>query len=185
VTDPRPTDREGTPADHELLAATYAELRRLASSFLRDERAGHTLQPTALVHEAWCRLGDQARDASMSRERFVATAARVMRNVLVDHARTRGAVKRGGSRPRAGVDLAVVEAPSAPVDVLELDEALGRLRDLSEAQATLVELRFFGGLTLDEAAAVLGLPSRSADREWACAKAWLFDALRDEDERPT
>ncbi|MBL9149632.1 MAG: RNA polymerase subunit sigma-70 [Phycisphaerae bacterium] len=178
MTDPRPTDRDGTPDDHELLAATYAELRRLASAFLRGERAGHTLQPTALVHEAWCRLGDQARDASMSHERFVATAARIMRHVLVDHARTRGAVKRGGMRGRAGVDLATVEAPAAPLDVLELDEALGRLRDISELQATLVELRFFGGLTLDEAALVLGLPSRSADREWSCAKAWLFDALR-------
>jgi RNA polymerase sigma-70 factor, ECF subfamily len=166
----------------ELLTETYDELRRLAASYLRAERRDHTLQPTALVHEAWCRLAAQQRASSIGRESFVAQAAVVMRRILVDHARARRAAKRGGGGERVTIDVADIADRAGDIDVLALDEALDRLRALSAVQASLVDFRFFGGLTLEEAAALLGIPSRAADREWACAKAWLFRALEDNTE---
>ncbi|MDZ4831669.1 MAG: ECF-type sigma factor [Phycisphaerae bacterium] len=165
---------------NDLLAASYDELRRLAGAYLRSERPDHTLQPTALVHEAWCRLAGRSGREGMTRDDFVAAAAQAMRRILVDHARAHRATKRGGATPTLAIDA--VDAPTskdtgAAVDVLALDEALERLRSLSETQATIVELRFFGGLSLEEAAVLVGVPRRTADREWACAKAWLHRAL--------
>ncbi|MDZ4756454.1 MAG: ECF-type sigma factor [Phycisphaerae bacterium] len=185
-----PTEADFDPASLDaasfdpggLLLQTYDELRRLAGTYLRGERTGHTLQPTALVHEAWVRLADHARHDGTSRERFIAEAATVMRHILVDHARARNAAKRGGGGGRVAMyDVALmVSTPTGAdaLDILALDEALERLRAIDPAQARLVELRFFGGLTLGEAAAVMSLSQRTADREWRCAKAWLADAIR-------
>jgi RNA polymerase sigma-70 factor, ECF subfamily len=183
VTNRSPVDPAEADLDPSgLLLQTYDELRKLAGTYLRGERAGHTLQPTALVHEAWVRLADYARHDGTSRERFVAEAATVMRHILVDHARARNAAKRGGGEGRAAMhdDALMVSAHTGAdaLDILALDEALERLRAIDPAQARLVELRFFGGLTLSEAAALMSLPQRTADREWRCAKAWLADAIR-------
>ncbi len=174
-----------------LLAFVYGDLRRIAAGYLHHERPDHTLQPTALVHEAWCRLAPRVAEFGASREEFVAIAATTMRHILVDHARARHAEKRGGSRARVGIgaddglgmrDIASSESgrPDA-IDLIALDEALERLRGIDARQARLVELRFFGGLTLDEAAALIGIARRSADREWACARAWLWQELRDDE----
>jgi RNA polymerase sigma-70 factor (ECF subfamily) len=168
-----------TESAEALLAHTYGELRRLAARYLRSERPDHTLQPTALVHEAWCRLSGHLDAGHVTRDRFLATAATVMRRILVDHARARGAEKRGGDRSRITLNPDLI-ASDVAVDVVALDDALERLRSIDARQARLVELRFFGGLSLGEAAALMELSPRSADREWSCAKAWLWEALHDE-----
>lgn len=175
---PNQPENRSPPAE-ELLASTYQELRRIAAAYLRDERPGHTLQPTALVHEAWCRLSSRS-EPSPPRDVFIAAAAMTMRRILVDHARTRNAAKRGGQQQRIPLSDDIVLSETG-VDLLELDEALDRLRGLSPCQAQLVELRFFAGVSLDEAAALIGMPARSVDREWACAKAWLWNALGGDD----
>lgn len=177
-----PTAPESSPPAESadaLLAHTYGELRRLAARYLRSERPDHTLQPTALVHEAWCRLSSHLDAGHVSRDHFMATAATVMRRILVDHARARRREKRGGHRARITLSPDLI-ASDAPVDVVALDDALERLRSIDVGQARLVELRFFGGMTLGEAAALMGLSQRSADREWSCAKAWLWEALHDD-----
>lgn len=156
-----------------LLPAVYGELRRQAARALRREAAGHTLQPTALVHEAYLRLVDQRRTRWDSRGHFLGVAAQLMRHVLVDHARGRRAGKRGGGDRQvslAGVD-AVAEQPS--VDVAELDEALTRLAVMDPMQARLVELRYFVGLSIQEAASALAVSPSTVKREWAVARAWL------------
>jgi RNA polymerase sigma factor (TIGR02999 family) len=174
--DPQPSD--------ELVRLVYAELRRQAQLVMRREDEGHTLQPTALVHEAWLRLGDQ-RDARWeSRSQFFAIAAQMMRRVLVDHARARHALKRGS----AGIQVSLAEgdfaagnagAPSAqgapidPLDVIALDDALARLAVLDPQKARLVELRYFGGLSIPETAAALGVSTATIGREWAVARMWL------------
>lgn len=156
-----------------LLPIVYAELRRQAERAMRREAAGHTLQPTALVHEAYLRLVDQARVPWQNRAQFFGIAARCMRRVLVDHARARGAAKRGGPGIRAALDdaNAAVEEP-APM-IVAVHEALERLAALDAEQARLVELRYFGGLTIEETAAVLGISPATVKREWAVARAWL------------
>lgn len=161
-----------------LLPAVYAELRRQAERALRREGDGHTLQPTALVHEVWLRLVDQRPGRLEGREHFVAVAARCMRQVLVDAARARRADKRGGGVHAvtldAGVDVAADGgAGEAGVDLLALDDALERLARLDPQQARLVELRYFVGLTLDETAAALGVSAATVSREWAIARRWL------------
>jgi len=163
-----------------LLRVVYAELRRQAQRALRREAAGHTLQPTALVHEAYLRLIDQRPDRWQSRTQFFGIAARCMRQVLVDAARTRRTAKRGGGvRPITLSDAAgVVATPAAGVqaeglDVLALDAALARLAALDPEQARLVELRYFAGLTLDETAATLGVSPATVSREWTVARRWL------------
>lgn len=186
--DPLASDLAHATAD-DLLVQTYAELRRLAAGYLRSERSGHTLQATALVHEAWCRLAPRAAMVGTSREQFIAAAATAMRRILVDHARARGAIKRGGPGSAHGGERLSLDpdlVSSAPdVDLIALDDALSHLRSLDVHQARLVELRFFGGLTLEEAASLIGMSPRTADREWALAKAWLWQALRNaEDVRP-
>jgi RNA polymerase sigma factor (TIGR02999 family) len=163
-----------------LLPVVYAELRRQARRALRRETAGHTLQPTALVHEAYLRLVDQRPIRWQSRAQFFGVAARCMRQVLVDAARTRRAVKRGrGAHPVTLNDAdGVAAAPSAggedaSVEVLALDSALARLAALDPDQARLVELRYFGGLTLDDTAATLGISAATVSREWTVARRWL------------
>ena len=161
-----------------LVPAVYQELRRQAARVLRGEEPGHTLQTTALVHEAYLRLADQGEARLESRAQFFGLAAQLMRHVLVDHARHRRAAKRGGgARPLTLADAdSGVEAQRAGesvLDVLALHDALTALAALDPAQARLVELRYFGGLSIEETAAVLGVSTATVKREWRVARAWL------------
>ena len=159
----------------DLLPLVYEELRRLASARMAAERPGHTLDATALVHEAYLRLvGDQHFDGKMH---FFAAAAEAMRRVLVNHARDRARLKRRGGRYRVDLDRVTSPAATGDDDLLELDDALSRLAKEFPVAAELVKLRFFAGMTLDDAAEALGIPRRTADRHWAFARAWLADAL--------
>ena len=161
-------------ARDELRPMVYAELRRRAAAHLRRERPGHTLRPTDLIHETYLRLCAQ-NAGFKNRDHFFGVASRLMRRVLVDHARARSAAKRGKAlRVTLADDMAVA---SAPVDFLELDAALDELAVLDEREAQVVELRFFGGLTLQETARVLGISLATAKNDWAHAKAWLFARL--------
>jgi RNA polymerase sigma factor (TIGR02999 family) len=170
--DPRP----GSGGD--LDARLYGELRALAGDFLRRERSDHTLQPTALVHEAWIRLSAEAGSPWDNRARFFAIAAQAMRRILIDHARRKQADKRGGGAQR--ITLVTDITPpldSADVDLLALDEALDRLAALDERQARVVELRFFAGLTVDEVAEALDVSARTVAGDWRLARAWLSREL--------
>jgi len=161
----------------ELIPAVYPELRRIAARHLRRERIGHTLQPTALVHEAYLKLIDQERARWQNRAQFFGVAAQLMRRILVDHAREHGAAKRGGgARPVTLID-ALDAAPDRGIDVLALDEALQRLTALYPEQGRLVELRYFGGLTIEETGEVLGISPATVKRQWAVARAWLLANL--------
>jgi RNA polymerase sigma factor (TIGR02999 family) len=164
----------------QLMDALYPELRRLAQRFFRDERGPHTLQPTALVHEAYLRLVDQAGVDWDGRTHFMAIAARVMRRVLIDHARGRARQRRGGDRPRVPLDSAVPPTEFTPEELLEVDDVLARLARLDARQAQIVELRFFGGMTMEEIATALGVAKRTVEDDWTHAKAWLRLALADE-----
>ena len=157
----------------ELLPLVYDELRRQARRYMRVQPAGHTLQTTALVHEAYLRLVGQPSVVWNGRAHFFGVAAKAMRSILVDHARARSAAKRGGSARAITLDDAGIAGPQASVDVLALDEALGRLAELDARKSRLVELRYFGGLGIDEAAAVLGVSPATVKREWTTARAWL------------
>jgi len=168
-----------------LTPLVYAELRRQAQRALRREEDGHTLQATALVHEAWLRLDGQHDARWESRSQFFAVAAQMMRRVLVDHARTRQALKRGGAGVR--VTLGVVDRevggpgddePLDAMDVLALDDALARLAALDPQKARLVDLRYFAGLSIPEAAAALGVSPATVGREWAVARMWLRRELQ-------
>lgn len=156
-----------------LMAAIYDDLRRLAMHHLRGERADHTLQATALVHEAYLKLIDQRSTDWKDRMHFFAVASRIIRRILVDHARERLALKRGGGGERLKIDQIEVAAPLPDLQLVALDEALTELADIDAQQAKIVELRYFGGLTIEEAAEALSIGSRSVDREWRTAKAWL------------
>jgi RNA polymerase sigma factor (TIGR02999 family) len=172
--------RAGDPAAAaQLLPILYEELRGLAARLMEDERANHTLQPTALVHEAFLRLtgGDGA--AVDDRPHFLRLAARAMRNVLVDHARARNAAKRGERRRRVTLDESLAEDADAE-RVLVIDDALGRLGEIDPELAQIVELRFFAGLTAEESAAALGTSLRSVERGWRTAKAWLASAMAED-----
>ncbi|MFZ4574351.1 MAG: ECF-type sigma factor [Phycisphaerales bacterium] len=162
----------------ELLPLVYEDLRRVAASLLSLEGRGHTLQPTALVHEAYMRLAGQRTGGWDGRVQFISIAAGVMRRVLVDHARAKKAVKRGGGAPAFTVADAVEAFDRADVDLVALDEALVALADLDERKARLIELRFFGGLEVEHAARLLDVPLRTAERDWAFARAWLRDRLK-------
>lgn len=187
--DPRTVTRllqqwsEGDEAALEdLLPRVYAELRKLAAASWRRERSGHTLQPTAVVHEAFLRLVDQ-RDAHwQSRTQFMAIAARMMRRVLTDHARRKQSVKRGAEQVRVELDEEIGRIEARNLDLVALDEALGRLEALDPRQATVVGLRFFSGLTISETAAALELSPATVKREWETAKAWLARELAPEPE---
>ncbi|WP_448990285.1 sigma-70 family RNA polymerase sigma factor [Luteitalea sp.] len=161
----------------ELFPIVYEELRRLAASALRRERTDHTLQPTALVHEAFLRLAETPGASWENRAHFVAVAARVMRRVLVDHARGRNALKRGNGEIRVPLDDVDVAAVGQDVDLVALDDALARLATLDERQARIVELRFFGGLSVPETAALIGASERTVKRDWQVARAWLTREL--------
>ena len=160
-----------------LLPVVYAELRRLAARYLKGERAGHTLQPTALAHEAYLRLVGQRDAGWQGRSHFLGVAARAMRSVLVDHARRRKALKRGGGETPISLDATVIVAGSLPVAFDDLDRALDDLAKLSERQARVVELRYFAGLTIEETAEVLGISPVTVKRDWALARAWLYREL--------
>jgi RNA polymerase sigma factor (TIGR02999 family) len=170
---------QGDPkAAEQLLPLVYDELRKLAAQKLAQEKPGQTLQATALVHEAYLRLvnGDQAREWN-SRGHFFAAAAEAMRRILLNQARDKKRLKRGGGLERLNIeDLAAVEEASDD-DLIALDDALEELARQNPACAELVKLRFFGGLTQGEAAASLGIPRRTANRYWTFAKAWLYDIL--------
>lgn len=156
-------------------ALVYGELRSIAEQFMRNERRGHTLQPTAVVHEAYLRLGDQ--QDWQSRAHFFASAAKAIRRVLVDHARRRGAAKRVGERVRVGFDDGQSSAEPWDTDLLELDRALRELSKVDARQARIVELRFFGGLSVAETAELLGVSDRTVEGDWRMARAWLHRAL--------
>ena len=159
---------------NRLIPLVYAELRRQAASYLRRERAGHTLQTTSLIHEAYLKLVDQKRVRWQNRAHFFAVSAQLMRRILVDHARGRGRVKRGGSAVHLQLEEAlVVAAQESNVDLIALDEALTRLAALDGRQAQLVELRYFSGLSIEETADVLGVSAATVKNDWSAARAWL------------
>ena len=164
----------------ELVPLLYDELRQLASNYLRRERPGHTLQATALVHEAYLRLVEQKDVGWQNRSHFFGLAAQQMRRILVDHARNRHAAKRGGSVPKVTLDEALVVSDQAAEDVLQLNELLSRLGERDEQQARVVELRVFGGLTVEEAAEALDISPATVKRDWAMAKAWLTREIQRE-----
>lgn len=173
-----PTHHEGDPPSHEeLLVHVYDELRRLAANYLRNERADHTLQPTALVHEAYLRLVTQDSVSWRSRDHFVTVAAQMMRRVLVDHARTHARNKRGGG----GLKLAIAEVDGVTQaegqDLAAIDEVLRRLARRYPQKGRVVELRFFGGLSIEETARVLQVSESTVERDWKFARAWLAREL--------
>ncbi len=170
---------QGDPkAAEELLPLVYDELRRVAAARMADHALGQTLQPTALVHEAWLRLVGQDRKAQFqSRTHFFAAAAEAMRHILIDRARRKQTLRHGGGQQRVEVDDLQMAAPAADDELLAVDEALDRLARLDPAKADLVKLRFFVGMTLAEAATALGISEPVAKRRWALARAWLFHEL--------
>jgi RNA polymerase sigma-70 factor (ECF subfamily) len=155
----------------------YQELRRRAAAYLRRERRGHTLQPTALVHEAYLKLVDQKRAVWQNRAQFFGVASQMMRRLLVDRARARRMAKRSGRWARVTLDDAQRATPPVDVDVLDLDAALSRLSAFDPRKSQLAELRFFSGLSLEEAGRVLGVSIATAERDWQAARAWLFKEL--------
>jgi RNA polymerase sigma-70 factor (ECF subfamily) len=167
----------------ELVVLLYSELRRLASHYLRRERSDHTLQTTALVHEAYLRLADQKEVRWKNREQFMGVAAQLMRRILVDYSRGHDAKKRGNDFEKVFLEEAEVVVKGKAADVIQLDEALTRLAEFDPQQAQLVELRFFGGLSIEEAAGVLGVSRTTVKRNWNLAKAWLARELRRSDQK--
>ena len=166
-----------------LLPIVYNELRALAEYRMARESPGQTLQATALVHEAYLRLlgDDEAGRQWENKGHFFAAAAEAMRRILIDRARAKGAVKRGGGRARVSLTGDQLTLDAVPQEILDLDEALGRLAEEDPAKADLVKLRFFAGLSLPQAAAVLGISTTTADRHWAYGRAWLYNELRREE----
>lgn len=168
----------GDPAAPErLMPYVYDELRRLARSFLARERGGHTLQPTALVSEAYLRLVDQTRVSWQNRAHFYGIASSMMRRVLIDHARAHAAEKRGGAAVHLSIDDVQVPVGARASSFVALDEALGRLAEMDERKCRVVEMRFFGGLTDEEIAEVLGVTTRTVLRDWKTARLWLYREL--------
>jgi RNA polymerase sigma factor (TIGR02999 family) len=164
-------------AAERLLDLVYAELRLLAKAKLANEPPGHTLQPTALVHEAWLRLvGDERRDWK-GRRYFFGACAEAMRRILIERARKKARLKHGGGRERVELEDLQVDEPLAALDLLALDEALAKLAEEDAVKAELVKLRFFAGLTLDQVAKTLGISPATADRHWAYARAFLYQAV--------
>lgn len=162
----------------KLMPLVYEELRRQASRYLRRERANHTLQTTALIHEAYLKLIDQNQVEWQNRTHFFAIASQAMRRILVDYARERNRDKRGGAAENLPIEeAAFVVSPGKNVDLVALDEALNRLAEFDERQARVVELRYFSGLSIDETAAVLGISNVTVRRDWNMAKAWLHQQI--------
>ena len=163
----------GDGALEQLMPAVYSELRRQAARYLRRERRNHTLQPTALVNEAFIKLIDQRNVRWQNRAHFFGVAAQAMRRIVVDHARARHRVKRGGVQHAVTLDEAMIAGEARSIDVLALDEALTRLAAIDERQARIVELRYFAELGVEETAEVMGLSPATIKREWSMARAWL------------
>jgi RNA polymerase sigma factor (TIGR02999 family) len=155
----------------------YAELRRRARAYLRRERPGHTLQPTALVHEAYLRLAGQDQSAWKNRDQFYGIAAQMMRRILVDHARAHNMAKRSGKWARVSVVEAIAQQPPVEADVLDLDTALNELASFDVRKSQVAELKFFGGLSLEETGQALGISVATVEREWQAARAWLYSRL--------
>ncbi len=156
----------------------YSELRRLAAHYMRLERPGHTLQPTALVHEAFLRLAGRREKNWQNRAHFFAIASEAMRSILVDHARARLAIRRGAAATRVPLQEGFTGAAQTPQQLVALDEALSRLAQIDARQARIVELRFFAGMTVQEVSALLEISERTVMREWNLAKAWLHGETR-------
>jgi RNA polymerase sigma-70 factor, ECF subfamily len=170
---------KGNPeAGPKLIPLVYDELRRLADGYMRRERTGHTLQATALVHEAYLKLLGQHSVDWQNRAHFFGIAAQVMRRVLIDHARGHVRDKRGGGKEAVPLDEALVFSPERSSEFLELDSALERLAERDARLAKIVELRFFGGLTVEETAEVVGISPKTVKRDWTVAKAWLHGELK-------
>ncbi|MFT5733518.1 MAG: RNA polymerase sigma factor (TIGR02999 family) [Planctomycetota bacterium] len=166
----------GADSSERLMGLVYDELRQLAGAYLARERRDHTLQPTALVHEAFIKLSAQEAGWA-NRAQFVGVAAVAMRRVLVDHARQHKSQKRGGNDRRVDVDLSLLGGEEAEIDLVVLDEALTTLAQLAERQARVVELRYFGGLSLEEIAEVVDVSVRTVNSDWRFARAWLTEQL--------
>ncbi len=164
-------------ARDELMPLVYGELRRMARQCLSRERPGHTLQTSALINEAYLRLVDQQDIRWQGRAHFYGIAARLMRQILVDYARRRGYAKRGGDVRRVPLDEAMVVSEERAAEVVALDDALKSLAEIDPRKSQVVELRFFGGLSIEEAAEVLGVSEGTVRRDWALAKAWLHNAI--------
>ena len=161
----------------KLIPVVHQELHRLAHHYMRQERAGHTLQTTALVDEAYMRLADYKRMRWQSRAHFFAVAAQVMRRILVEHARSRDSAKRGGGAQKLELDEAAVVSEGRSAEVIAVDEALTDLEAWDSRKGRIVELRFFGGLNIEETAEVMKVSPTTVQREWRAAKAWLYRAL--------
>lgn len=182
--DPAPRDHDVTRLLHDwsggdeqalarLIDLVYPELHRIAAQYLRRERQGHTLQPTALVNEAFLRLAQRPDKQWNDRTHFFAVAARIVRNVLVDHARAREAEKRGGGALTVVLTDAAAQVPAPEVNLLDLDTALKELEQLDPQHSRIVELRYFAGLSIEETAAVVGVSESSVKRDWVLAKTWI------------
>lgn len=170
-------ENEQSPPEAPLLGQVYEQLRLIARQRLAGERGGHTLQATALVHEAWMKLQSHQSLLNLGRSQFVAAAAEAMRRILIDHARTRGRIKRGGEVKRTMADVAELADDADPSQILALDEALSLLEKEDQQAAAVVKLRFFAGLSVEETAVALGISDRTVKRDWQYARAWLFKAL--------
>lgn len=165
-------------ARDQLLVLVYKEMRKLAAKYLKQQRPDHTLQPTALVHEAYLKLIDTSEINWQDRAHFFAVAAQTMRNILVDHARALAADKRGGGMRKIALDEISGTSKKQDVDLIDLNDALERLAAQDELQGRLIELRFFGGLTIEDTAEVLKISPATVKREWAMARAWLFREMK-------
>jgi RNA polymerase sigma factor (TIGR02999 family) len=171
--------REGDPAAlDELIPIVYSEMRRLAASLLRQERPDHTLQPTALIHEAYLRLIDQQKVPWQNRSHFFGVAAKIMRQILVNHALAHRAAKRGGGLLKVTLNETIHSPQKQNYDVVELDEALKKLAQRDPRKSKIVELRFFGGLKNEEIVEVMGISPSTVQREWRMIKAWLYCELK-------
>jgi len=166
-------------AADQLMQLIYEELRKLASHYLEGERPNHTLQPTALAHEAYLRLIDQSNADWQNKAHFMAMAAEMIRRILVDHARRHNAIKRGGGQMAVSIEPEHRVAQDAGVDLLALDESLTELGERSERQRRVVELRFFGGLSVEDTALALGISQATVKDDWRLARAWLRHKLKD------
>jgi RNA polymerase sigma-70 factor, ECF subfamily len=166
-------------AASKLIPVVYGELRKLAGSYMRKERVDHTLQATALVHEAYLKLVEQRSVNWQSRAHFFGIAAQIMRRILIDHARGHTREKRGGEQRKVSLDEAFIFAEQRADELLAVDDSLNQLAKFDPRQARVVELRFFGGLSVEEAAEVLGVSPKTVKRDWSVAKAWLYADLKE------
>jgi RNA polymerase sigma factor (TIGR02999 family) len=164
----------------ELIRVTYDQLRTLAAAHMRDERSDHTLTATALVHEVSLQLLDGAAVAASNHDQFLALAAKAMRNLLIDHARARGRQKRGGDRQRLSLNESLAASDDRGLELVALSEALERFSQLDQRKSRVVELRYFGGLSVDETAKILNVSPATVKRDWEVARAWLLRELRAE-----